>query len=170
MAESTQHKLDRVRAPRVQITYDVEIGDATQKKELPFVMAVCGDFSGNPEQALPKVKERKLVNIDRDNFNSVLAGCQPRVTVQVENTLQKDGTKIGADLRFKGLQSFDPAEVALQIEPLAELLAIRDKLSDLKNKMYGNDKLGEILAETLQDADKLTALGKESGGTNKDGE
>ncbi|MDA0831344.1 MAG: type VI secretion system contractile sheath small subunit [Proteobacteria bacterium] len=170
MAESTQHKLDRVRAPRVQITYDVEIGDATQKKELPFVMAVCGDFSANPEKALPKVKERTLVNIDRDNFNSVLAGCQPRITVQAENTLQKDGTKIGADLRFKSLESFDPAQVAIQIEPLAELLAIRDKLSDLKNKMYGNDKLGEILAETLQDADKLTALGKESAKTDKDGE
>lgn len=161
MAESTQHKLDRVRAPRVQITYDVEIGGAVEQKELPFVMGVMGDYSGNPAEPLPKLKDRKFVNIDRDNFNDVLKGCKPRLTYRVDNTLAKDGSQIPVELSFRNMNDFEPAQVASQIEPLRKLMEIRGKLSDLKNKMYGNDKLGELLGEILQDTDKLAALGKE---------
>lgn len=161
MAESTQHKLDRVRAPRVQITYDVEIGGAVEQKELPFVMGVMGDYSGNPAEPLPKLKDRKFVNIDRDNFNDVLKGCKPRLTYRVDNTLAKDGSQIPVELSFRNMSDFEPAQVASQIEPLRKLMEIRGKLSDLKNKMYGNDKLGELLGEILQDTEKLAALGKE---------
>lgn len=170
--ESTQHTLDRVRSPRVQITYDVETGGAVEKKELPFVMGVLGDFSGNPADPLPKLKDRKFVNIDRDNFNDVLKGSKPRLTFQVENTLQKDGSKMGVELNFRSMADFEPENVAKQVDPLRQLLEIRGKLSDLKNKMYGNDKLGEILGEILQNTDKLAALGKETGAgeAKKEGE
>jgi type VI secretion system protein ImpB len=161
--ESTQHTLDRVRAPRVQITYDVEIGGTLEKKELPFVMGVLGDFSGNPAEPLPRMKDRKFVNIDRDNFNDVLKGAKPRLAFQTDNLLQKDDTKIGVELDFRSMADFEPENVARQIEPLRQLLEIRSKLSDLKNKMYGNDKLGEILGEILQNTDKLAALSKETG-------
>lgn len=161
MAESTQHKLDRVRAPRVQITYDVEVGGAIEQKELPFVMGVLGDYSGNPAEALPKLKDRKFVNIDRDNFNDVLKGCKPRLTYRVDNTLSKDGSQLPVELSFRNMGDFEPAQVARQIDPLRKLMEIRNKLSDLKNKMYGNDKLGELLGEILQDTEKLQALGKE---------
>ena len=161
--ESTQHTLDRVRAPRVQITYDVETGGAVEKKELPFVMGVLGDFSGNPAEPLARMKDRKFVNIDRDNFNDVLKGTKPRLTFQADNLLQKDGSKMGVELNFRSMADFEPENVAKQVEPLRQLLEIRSKLSDLKNKMYGNDKLGEILGEILQNTDKLAALGKETG-------
>jgi type VI secretion system protein ImpB len=161
--ESTQHTLDRVRAPRVQITYDVETGGAVEKKELPFVMGVLGDFSGNPADPLPRLKDRKFVNVDRDNFNDVLKGCKPRLTFQVENNLQKDGTKMGVELAFNKMSDFEPDNVARQIDPLKKLLELRTKLSDLKNKMYGNDKLGEVLGEILQNTEKLAALTKETG-------
>ncbi len=161
--ESTQHTLDRVRAPRVQITYDVETGGAVEKKELPFVMGVLGDFSGNPADPLPRLKDRKFVNVDRDNFNDVLKGCKPRLTFQVENNLQKDGTKMGVELAFNKMSDFEPENVARQIDPLKKLLELRTKLSDLKNKMYGNDKLGEVLGEILQNTEKLAALTKETG-------
>lgn len=170
--ESTQHTLDRVRAPRVQITYDVETGGAIEKKELPFVMGVLGDYSGNPADPLPRMKDRKFVNIDRDNFNDVLKGCKPRLTFQVENNLQKDGTKMGVELNFRSMADFEPENVARQLEPLNKLLELRTKLSDLKNKMYGNDKLGEVLSEILQNTEKLAALTKETAGADakKEGE
>ena len=161
--DSTQHTLDRVRSPRVQITYDVETGGAIEKKELPFVMGVLGDYSGNPADPLPRMKDRKFVNIDRDNFNDVLKGCKPRLTFQVDNTLQKDGTKMGVELNMKTMSDFEPENVAMQIEPLKKLLELRTKLSDLKNKMYGNDKLGEVLGDILQNTEKLAALTKETG-------
>ena len=162
MAESRQHTLDRVRSPRVQITYDVEKGDAVEKKELPFVMGVLGDFSGNPAEELPRLKDRGFVNIDRDNFNDVLKGSKPRLQFAVDNQLQKDGSKMAVELQFKSMADFEPESVAKQIEPLRQLLELRTKLSDLKNKMYGNDKLGEVLGDILANTEKLAQLSKEA--------
>lgn len=161
--ESKQHALDRIRSPRVQITYDVEIGDAIEKKELPFVMGVMGDFSGQPADPLPKLKERKFVNIDRDNFNEVLAGAKPHLMYQVDNALQNNATQMSVELYFKSIADFEPAQVAKQIEPLNKLMEIRNKLSDLKNKMCSNERLSEVLQEIIDDSDKLSALGKETG-------
>ena len=154
--ESTQHKLDRVRAPRVHITYDVDIGDAQEKKELPFVVGVLGDFSGNPLEPLPKLKDRKFVFIDRDNFNGVLKGIKPRLTYRVDNTLAKNGTQLGVELNFNSLEDFEPQNVVKQVEPLRKLLEVR-------NKMGGNDKLEELLMDVLQNTEKLKTLGKEFG-------
>ncbi len=157
--ESTQKKLSRVRPPRVQITYDVEIGDAIETKELPFVLGVLGDYSGNPTAPLPKLKERKFVDIDRDNFDDVLKGVAPRLAFRVENTLKNDGTQMGMELNFSKLEDFEPQNVVSQVEPLKRLLEVRTRLSDLKNKISGNDKFEELLDEIMRDTEKLKKIG-----------
>ena len=166
--ESTQHKLDRVRAPRVQLTYDVEVGDAIEKKELPFVAGVLGDFSGNPETPLPKLKDRKFVNVDKDNFNDVLKGIAPRLQFQADNRLAKDGSKVGVELKFGSLADFEPEQVAKQVEPLRKLLEARQKLADLRNKAAGNDKFEDLLNEVLQNTDKIAQLSREVGGKSEE--
>jgi type VI secretion system protein ImpB len=118
--ESLQHKLDRVRPPRVQITYDVEVGGAIELKELPFVVGVLGDFVGKPEEALPALKNRKFVEIDPDNFNQVMAGMKPRVAFSTDNKLQDDGSKIGVDLKFNSIEDFEPDNIVQQVEPLPQ--------------------------------------------------
>jgi type VI secretion system protein ImpB len=167
--ESLQHKIDRVRPPRVQITYDVEVGGAIQLKELPFVLGVMGDFSGNPEEALPAIKNRKFVEIDPDNFNDVLAGMKPRVAYSVDNKLQNDGSKIGVDLKFKSIEDFEPDQVVQQVEPLRKLVEARRRLSDLRSKMDGNDKLESLLNDIISDVDKQKALSSQLGVNAADG-
>jgi type VI secretion system protein ImpB len=161
--ESLQHKLDRVRAPRVQITYDVEVGDAIEMKEIPFVMGVLADLSGKPDEPLPKLKDRKFVEIDRDNFNNVLEGMKPRLAFKVDNKLADDDTKLAVELRFKSLDDFRPENVAQQITPLKKLIEARQKLSDLMGKLDGNDKLDELLQEVISSTDSLEKLSKEAG-------
>ncbi|HEX8201288.1 MAG TPA: type VI secretion system contractile sheath small subunit [Isosphaeraceae bacterium] len=163
MAESTQHKLDRIRKPRVHLTYDVQIGDAIEIKELPFVAGVLADLSGKPEESLPKLKDRKFVEIDRDNFNKVLAGIKPRLAFQADNTLQDDGSKINVELRFGHMDDFGPERVAQQVEPLRKLVEARERLSNLVNKMDGNDKLEELLQDVVANTDALKRLGAETG-------
>ena len=152
--ESIQHKIDRVRPPRVQITYDVEVGGAIELKELPFVVGVMGDFVGKPEEPLPAIKNRKFVEIDPDNFNQVLAGMKPRVAFSVDNKMQEDGSKIGVDLKFNNIEDFEPDNIVQQVEPLRKLVEARQKLSDLRSKMDGNDKLESMLNDIIGDADK----------------
>jgi type VI secretion system protein ImpB len=161
--ESLQHKIDRVRPPRVQITYDVEIGDAIELKELPFVVGVMGDFVGKPEDPLPPLKERKFVEIDPDNFNQVLAGMKPRLSYSVENKLQEDGSKFGVELKFTNIEDFEPDNIVQQIEPLRKLVEARQKLSDLRSKMDGNEKLETILEEIISNSDKQKELSKALG-------
>lgn len=152
--ESIQHKIDRVRPPRVQITYDVEVGGAIELKELPFVVGVMGDFVGKPEEPLPAIKNRKFVEIDPDNFNQVMAGMKPRVAFSVDNKMQNDGSKVGVDLKFNNIEDFEPDNVVQQVEPLRKLVEARQKLSDLRSKMDGNDKLESILNDLISDTDK----------------
>ena len=161
--ESLQHKLDRVRAPRVHITYDVEIGDAIELKEIPFVVGVLGDLSGKPEEPLPKLKDRKFVEIDRDNFDRVLEGQKPRLAFRVDNKLTGEDTKMAVDLRFKSIDDFHPERVVQQIDPLRKLLDVRHRLSDLLNKLDGNDRLDELLQQVISSTESLQQLGKEAG-------
>jgi len=158
--ESTQHKLDRVRSPRVQITYDVEIGGAIELKELPFVVGVLGDFTGQPEQPLPKLKERKFVEVNPDNFDTVLEGMKPHLSFSVENKLSEepDAPNLKVDLKFTKMEDFEPQNVARQVKPLKELLDLRTRLSDLRGTLQGNDKLEEALLESVGNADKLAKL------------
>lgn len=161
--QSTQHKLDRIRTPRVHITYDVEIGDAIEMKEIPFVVGVVGDFSGKPDEPLPRLKDRKFVEIDRDNFDKVLEGMKPRLAYKVDNKLTGDDSKLGVELRFKSLDDFHPENVANQIPPLRKLVETRRRLSDLLAKMEGNEKLDELLQDAVSNTEALGKLSEEAG-------
>ncbi len=162
---STQHKLDRVRPPRVQITYDVEVGGAIEMKELPFVVGVLGDFTGKPTQPLPKLKERKFVEIGPDNFDSVLEGMKPHLAFTVENKLSEevDAPDLKVDLDFKSMDDFEPENVARQVKPLKELLDLRTRLSDLRGSLQGNEKLEEALLDAVSNTEKLDKLKGEVG-------
>ena len=162
---STQHKLDRVRPPRVHVTYDVEVGDAIEIKELPFVMGVLGDFTGQPTEPLPRLKDRKFVEVNPDNFDSVLEGMKPHLAFSVENKLSEDpnAPQLKVDLHFRSLEDFEPDKVARQVKPLRELLDLRTRLSDLRGSLQGNDKLEEVLLETVGNKDKLDKLKGELG-------
>ena len=157
MPESTQHKLDRIRPPRVQITYDVEIGGAIQKKELPFLVGILADLSGQPAEALPKLKERKFVEIDRDNFNDVMASIAPRVTAAVDNKLTGDG-KTNVELNFHNIDDFSPVSIIRQVESLRKLYEARQRLSDLLAKLDGNDTLDSLLREVAGNQEGLKQL------------
>jgi len=160
---SQQHEIDLVRRPRVHITYDVETEGATVKVELPFVVGVMADLSGQPKEALKQLKDRKFVPIDRDNFNSVLSKATPRLAIKVQNRLTDEDTKLAVELNFKHLDDFEPARVARQVEPLKELLDVRLRLTELLAKMEGNDKLEQDLNDILSNKDKAAALAKQLG-------
>ena len=164
MAGGTQKKLERVRPPRVNISYEVETGGAIETKELPFLMGVLADLSGNPAEALPKLKDRKFVEVNPDNFDAVLKSMKPRVQFTVANKLQPEaGGKIGVDITFESLDDFNPEAVAKQVGPLQELLKLRQKLADLRGSLQGNDKLEEILQNTLNDSGAMKKLESEVG-------
>jgi type VI secretion system protein ImpB len=165
MAESTQHKLDRVRPPRVQITYDVEIGGAMQQKELPLVMGVFADLSAKSEKPLPRLKDRKFVEIDQDNINDVLAATEPRVAFPVDNRLSKDGTSMQVELRFRNMDDFEPVSVVRQVPPLKKLLDARSRLTDLLAKLDGNDDLDAKLQEIVANTDTLMKIKAATGET-----
>jgi type VI secretion system protein ImpB len=162
--DNTQKKLSRVRPPRVQITYDVEIGDAVETKELPFVLGVMGDYSGDKKEPLEKLKDRKFVQIDKDNFDEVLKGMAPRLMLQVENKLKDDESRMAVELNFDKLEDFEPSQIVSQVDPLKQLLEIRSKLSDLRNKVIGNDKLEELLEDVVRDTEKLKMIAAEKQG------
>ena len=170
--ESTQKKLERVRPPRVNITYDVELGGAIEMKELPFVMGVLGDFSGQPAEPLARLQDRKFVDVTLDNFDDVLASMKPHLAYAVENKLtgEPNAGKIGVDLTFKSLDDFSPEAVARQVGPLRELLELRQKLADLRGSLQGNVKLDEILQATLSDDEKMKQLKAELGTGGGDGQ
>jgi type VI secretion system protein ImpB len=166
--ESVNKKLERVRPPRVHISYDVEVGNAIELKELPFVMGVLGDFTGQPEEPLARLKDRKFVEITLDNFDSAMASMKPHLAYFVENKLSEDSEagRIGVNLHFKSMDDFEPEAVARQIKPLNELLELRTKLSDLRGSLQGNEKLDDILLETIKSEDKMKKLKAEVEGSN----
>lgn len=160
---SIQHKLDRVRRPRVQITYDVETNGAMQKTELPFVVGVMADLSAQSTEPMKVLKDRPVVDIDRDNFNNVMAKAAPRVATKVQNKLTDEDTKLAVELKFKHIDDFEPGAIAAQVPALKELLDMRNRLTQLLSKMEGNDKLDQLLADILSNSDKAKALAKEMG-------
>ena len=167
--DSVQKRLERVRPPRVQLTYDVEIGDAVEQKELPFVMGVMGDFTGqqDPDKPQPKLKDRKFVNVDLDNFDEVMSGMAPRASYRVKNKLSEEGGEFAVNLQFNKMEDFTPDAVVQQVEPLRKLLEARTKLSDLRNKLAGNEKLEDALADVLSNTEKLKQLGEEAQSTQE---
>jgi len=167
--ESIQKRLQKVRPPRVQLTYEVELGDAIEVKELPFVVGVMGDLAGQSEVEQPRLRDRRFVNIDRDNFDDVMKGIEPRAAFQVPNQLSDAGGTFAVDLRFRSIADFNPDEVVTQIEPLRRLLEARSKLADLRNKLAGNDRLEDLLSEVLTNTQQLQALAGAAGAAG-DGE
>jgi type VI secretion system protein ImpB len=168
--ESTQQKLSRVRAPRVQITYDVEVGNAIELKELPFVMGVLGDLTGQPEKPLAALKDRKFVEINPDNFDSVLKGMQPHLKFSVENKLSDKKGQVGVDLKFESLEDFSPAKVAEQVGPIKELLDLRTRLANLRGSLQGNDQLDQALFDAVSNTQELGRLKAELGAPKPEGE
>ncbi|MBV9504956.1 MAG: type VI secretion system contractile sheath small subunit [Acidobacteriia bacterium] len=152
---SITKKLGRVRPPRVHITYDVETGGAWEKREIPFVVGVLADLSADSNKNLPKVRERKFIEIDRDNFDDVLAKQQPRIAFKVDNKLSTERGRMGVELNFKKLDDFEPQNVARQVEPLKQLLDLRTKLSNLRSSVTSNDRLGELLQDAVTETESL---------------
>ncbi|MFO0938030.1 MAG: type VI secretion system contractile sheath small subunit [Gemmataceae bacterium] len=164
MADSFQHKLDRVRSPRVQITYDVETNGAMEKKELPFVTGVLAGLSGHrDEKELGLLKDRKFVEIDRDNINKVLHDAAPSLNLSVDNTLTDDNSKLRVGLKFDSLDDFEPAKVAEQIAPLRELLEMRRRLDEVLSRISTNTQLEGVLQDVLANTDKVNQLARELG-------
>lgn len=167
--ESVQKRLQKVRAPRVQMTYDVEIGDAIENKELPFVVGVLGDFGNDPDAPKKRLKDRKFVNVDADNFDEVLDGVAPVTNFRVPNHLSEEGGEFGVQLQFREMADFRPEAVVQQVAPLRGLLEARGKLADLRNKLAGNDRLEDLLNDVLTNTEKLESLHRAERGP-KEGE
>jgi len=174
MSESIHDKLKRVRKPRVHITYDLETNGSIVDKELPFVMGVMGDYSGDNAEGKKALKDRKFSQIDRDNFNDLMGKVNPQANVKVENTLEGDGSEMSLDLDFKSMEDFEPHKIVDQVEPLKKLMETRNKLRDLLTKADRSEDLENILEEVLSNTDALANLSNELGvdesGEDKDGE
>ncbi len=163
MAESIHEKLKRVRKPRVHITYEVETEGAEILRELPFVVGVMGDFSGDPTQPLRPLSERKFIQIDRDNFNEVMARMTPGLNLRVDNTLAGDGSQMAVALKFGAIEDFEPARVAEQVPALKALLETRNKLRDLMSKVDRSEQLEGLLEQILTNENELKSLSGQLG-------
>ena len=156
--QSVQKQIAKVRKPRVHISYDVEVGGAIEDRQIPFVAGVFADLSGQPSTPLPALKDRKFVEIDRENFEDVLKGVAPRLQYKVPNRLSTDGSSLGIELEFDSLDSFGPEAVANGIEPIRKLVEARKRLNELALKVNSSDRLGDLLKDVVQNTDGLKAL------------
>lgn len=170
MADSVHDKLKRVRKPRVHITYDVETEGAQEVKELPFVVGVMGDFSGDSAVAKKSLKERKFVDLKKDKFDQVMAKIEPGVKMKVENTLEKNGKEFEVNLKFSSMDDFEPEKIVEQVEPLRKLMETRNRLRDLMAKADSSEELESLLEQILGDQDKLSQLSAQLGSSDKPSE
>lgn len=169
MSDSVHAKLNRVRKPRVHITYDVETEGAAIERELPFIVGVMGDFAGDPTEPLKPLAERKFIQIDRDNFNDVMARIAPGLNMKVKNTLAGDDSEMAVNMKFRSIEDFEPARVAEQVPALKALMDTRAKLRDMMSKVDNSEKLESLLDEVLQDEAKLKALSAQLGLDKQEG-
>ncbi|MCX7373520.1 MAG: type VI secretion system contractile sheath small subunit [Alphaproteobacteria bacterium] len=169
MSDSVHAKLNRVRKPRVHITYDVETEGAAIERELPFIVGVMGDFAGDPTEPLKPLAERKFIQIDRDNFNDVMARIAPGLNMKVKNTLAGDDSEMAVNMKFRSIEDFEPARVAEQVPALKALMETRSKLRDMMSKVDNSEKLESLLDEVLQDESKLKALSAQLGLDKQEG-
>jgi len=160
--DSIQKKLSKVRAPRVHLTYDVEIGDAIETKEIPFVVGVMGEFSGDSTLEQPKLKDKKFVEIDLDTFDEVMSGLAPRATFKVDNKISDKRGEFAVDLAFNSIDDFRPESIANQVEPLRQLVEARDRLADIRNKISANEKLEDLLEDVLNNTEQVKQMAKTS--------
>ena len=169
MAESIHEKLKRVRKPRVHITYDVETEGAEILRELPFVVGILGDFSGDPTEPLRPLSDRKFIQIDRDNFNDVMARMTPGLNIRVDNKLADDGSEMAVALKFNSIEDFEPGRVAEQVPALKALLETRNKLRDLMSKVDRSEQLENLLEQILKNEGELKSLSGELGLSKQEG-
>lgn len=169
MSDSIHDKLKRVRKPRVHITYDLETNGTVVEKEIPFVMGVMGDYSGDNTESKKPLKERKFSQIDRDNFNDVMSKVNPQLRMKVANLLESDGSEMSVNLDFKNMEDFEPHRIVEQLEPLKKLMDTRNKLRDLLTKADRSEELETILEDVLSNTNALSSLSNELG-VKKDGE
>ena len=169
MSASIHDKLNRVRKPRVHITYDVETEGAEMQRELPFIVGIMGDFSGDPTQPLRPLADRKFIQIDRDNFNDVMADMNPGLKLRVDNKLAEEGSEMAVDLKFNSIEDFEPARVAEQVPALRALMETRDKLRDLMSKVDRSEELEGLLEQMLKSEDELKSLSSQLGLDKKEG-
>ncbi|MEG2430073.1 type VI secretion system contractile sheath small subunit [Acinetobacter lwoffii] len=160
--ESVQKKLQRIRPPRVQLTYDVEVGDGREIKELPFVVGVLGDFSAASELEKTKLKDKKFINVDLGNIDEVMQSLAPRASFQVENSLTEESGTISVDLVFNAMDDFQPEQVVQQVEPLRKLVEARERLTDLRNKISNNERLEGLLDDILKNTDQIRKMSMEA--------
>ncbi|HUB16928.1 MAG TPA: type VI secretion system contractile sheath small subunit [Acetobacteraceae bacterium] len=158
MSASIHDKLNRVRKPRVHITYDVETEGAQIERELPFIVGVMGDFSGDPTAPLRPMADRKFIQIDRDNFNDVMANMNPGLKMRVDNKLSEEGGQMAVDLKFNSIEDFEPARVAAQVPALRALMETRAKLRDLASKVDRSEELEGLLEQVLKNENELKSL------------
>lgn len=164
--DSVQKRLQRIRPPRVHLTYDVEVGDGRESKELPFVVGVMGDFAGASEVEQSKLKDKKFVNVDLENIDEVMSAMAPRAAFTVENHLSDQGGRIPVDLTFKSMEDFRPESIVQQIDPLSQLVEARARLTDLRNKISTSEKLEDLLDEVLRSTEKVRELGSHGENNN----
>jgi type VI secretion system protein ImpB len=169
MSSSIHEKLSRVRKPRVHIKYDVETEGAQVERELPFVMGIMGEFSGDPTKPLPSLTERKFVQIDRDNFNDVMSRIGPGLNLKVDNTLAGDGSQMAVDLKFNSIEDFEPGRIVEQVPALRQLMETRNKLRDLMSKVDRSENLESLLEQILQNNSELKSLSGQLGLDKKEG-
>ncbi len=158
MTESIHEKLKRVRKPRVHLSYEVETNGVTQQRELPFVVGVMGDYSGDNIDGKKALRDRKFVNVDQDNLNETMAKIAPMLSVKVDNLIANDDSEIALDLTFRSMDDFEPQNLVKQIEPLNRLLEARNKLRDLLSKADRSDKLESVLEQILKNTDNIDKL------------
>lgn len=156
---NTQHKLDKARPPRVQITYDVEIGNAQTAKELPLVVGVMGDFT----QTEDSLRERKFINIDKDNFNEIMSSMQPKSEFLVDSVLPDHEGKLPISLTFRSVEDFSPDNIVLQVESLKKLIELREQLSDLRNRAASNERLKEQLSSMVEQQNMMRGKSSDQG-------
>jgi len=163
MSDSIHDKLKRVRKPRVHITYDVETNGAVSEKEIPFVMGVMGDYSGDNTESKKPLKDRKFAQIDRDNFNEIMNKTAPQLNLKVDNTLEADGSEMSVSLDFHNMEDFEPHKIVDKVEPLKKLMDTRNKLRDLLSKADRSEELENVLEEILSNTEAVTSLYGELG-------
>ena len=158
MKDNVQQKLKRVRPPRVKISYDVEIGDAVESRELPFVGALVADLAGDNNAAQGSMRDRSFVEIDNENVDDALSGINPTLSFQVDDKLSDAGGNLNVSLDFNSMADFQPESVIQQVEPLRRLYEARQRLNDLAAKLDGNDELDGLLLQVIQDTEKRKEL------------
>lgn len=163
MSDSIHDKLKRVRKPRVHITYDLETNGALVEKEIPFVMGVMGDYSGDNTDNKKSLKDRKFAQIDRDNFNDLMSKINPQLRMKVQNMLEDDGTEMSVTLDLKNMEDFEPHKIVEQVASLKKLMETRNRLRDLLTKADRSEDLELILEDVLKNTTALSSLSGELG-------